>query len=163
MWPSSLCVQAPGSSFSLMLLCWYTGASHLSSQCFIRLICKTKIYQWYILLGDLWVSGIKECHYYPFLFKLLHLISHLQHVRHFLACNSQLHLPNLIIWHPSYALGKKKHLLVLQLPQIHITSVNSSRNLYCSQCMPYLKKVMFHIKFSKTRGFRANSCLIFTV
>lgn len=100
------------------------------------------------------------CCYNLLLFTLLHRLSHLQCVRHYVTWNLELHLPNLVVCHPSHALGKKSCLCILLLPQTHVTSVNSSSSYpSCSQCMPYLKKVLFHIVFSKSREFRASSCL----
>lgn len=100
------------------------------------------------------------CCYNLLLFTLLHLLSYLQCIRHYFTWNLELHLPNLVVCHPSCSLGKKRCLLILLVSQIHVTSVNSSSSYPSfSQCMPYLKKVLFHIVFSNSREFSASSCL----
>lgn len=101
------------------------------------------------------------CYCILLLFTLLHILSHLQCVRHYLTWNLELHLPNLFFCHPGCALGKKKCLCILLLSQIHVTSVNSSSSYpFSSQCMPYLKKVLFLIVLSKSREFSARWCYL---
>lgn len=101
-----------------------------------------------------------RCCCYNLYFTLLHVLSHLQCVSHYFTWNLELHLPNLVGCHSSCALGKKRYLCILLPSQIHVTSVNSSsRYPFCSQFVPYLKKVLFHIVFSKSREFSASSCL----